>query len=315
MIHLHSLDDVKPEKPTLITIGSFDGVHIGHQAIIRELIAEAHERGMRTAALTFYPHPSVVLRGRQPAFYIIHPEEKAELLSSLGVDITITHPFSRDVSRITATEFINTLRSRLDVREIWAGADFALGYNREGTIDWLKENSSEFNLEIRVVAPVKLDNNIVSSSFVRTTLRRGDVELVARCLGRPLRIPGRVIEGIERGSRQLYPTANLKIWSERAFPAIGIYACQATVHGESYAAVASINHLPSVDSENGAQTIRTHLLDFEDDIYGARLTLDFITRIRSKQASNDNTATLGIHQSDIESTRRVVETEKSMKRQ
>ena len=305
MIQLNSLDKAKPEKPTLITIGSFDGVHIGHQAIIGDLIAAAHARGMRTAVLTFYPHPSVVLRGRQPAFYINHPKEKAELLSSLGVDITITHPFNREVSRITATEFINKLRTRLDIREIWAGADFALGHNREGTIDWLRKNSSEFNLEIRVVSPVKLENDIVSSSLVRAALRGGEVELVARYLGRPLRIPGRVIEGIQRGSRQAFPTANLKIWSERAFPAMGIYACQATVHGENYAAVASINHLPTIDSENGSQTIRTHLLDFEDDIYGAKLTLDFNARIRPKQASNDSAGTLRIQQSDIEATRRV----------
>ena len=309
MIHLNSLDEANPEKPTLITIGSFDGVHIGHQALIGDLIAAAQKHGMRTAVLTFYPHPSVVLRGRQPAFYINRPEEKADLLASLGVDITITHPFSREVSRITATEFINKLRTRLDIREIWAGADFALGHNREGTIDWLRKHSSDFDLEIRVVSPVKLENDIVSSSLVRTALRRGEVEWVARCLGRPLRIPGRVIEGIQRGSRQAFPTANLKIWRERAFPAIGIYACEATVHGEKYAAVASINHLPTIESENGSQTIRTHLLDFEDDIYGAKLTLDFNKRIRPNRASNDNASTLSIQQSDIEATRRVFETD------
>lgn len=303
MIHVQSLAAVRPERPTLLTIGSFDGVHLGHQALIRELVAAARARGRRAAVLTFFPHPSVVLRGRQPAFYIHRPDEKTALLAELDVDLTITHPFDMHVSRITATDFVRNLRSSLDMRELWAGADFALGHGREGTVEWLSAHGPEFGYVVHVVDPVTVDGEVISSSRVRHALRAGNVEEAARCLGRPLRVPGVVVAGDGRGRSLGFPTANLAIWAERAYPAPGVYACWATVGERTFPAVTNTGVRPALDGATDSPTIRAHLLDFEREIPGQRVVLDFVARLRAEVEFTDVERLAAQIRADIERAR------------
>src|SRR5262245_27051047 len=137
MQHVTSLEALQLDRPAHLTIGAFDGIHRGHQALIGEMVSEAHGNGQAAVVITFFPHPSVVLRGRRPSFYLSTPEEKVEYLSQLGVDAVVTHPFNREVANITAADFVDRLIKHARLRHLWAGADFALGHNREGDMDYL----------------------------------------------------------------------------------------------------------------------------------------------------------------------------------
>ncbi len=286
MIHVHSLVELpRPDRPALLTIGSFDGVHLGHQALIRSLVNEAHQRNFRAAVVTFFPHPSVVLRGRRPSFYINTPEEKAELLAGLGVDVTVTHPFNHDVANITATNFVKQLQAALDFKELWCGADFAFGHNREGTVAWLKNYGGQHGFSVRVMEPVLQADKVISSSRARQALADGNVGDAADCLGRPFQLTGVVVEGSRRGRTIGIPTANLQIWDEQAYPARGVYACRAWIDGEAVNAVTNIGVRPTFEAD-AHPTVEAHLLDFDRDLYGQTLTLDFVARLRPEQKFN-----------------------------
>ncbi len=167
MIHVHKLSELTPDRPSLLTIGAFDGVHRGHQTLLRNLVARAHEKNFRAAVVTFFPHPSVVLRGRKPSFYINTPDEKAELLAGLGVDIVITHPFDHNIAQITAKDFTDQLRRALDFKELWCGNDFAFGHNREGNVQWLKDYGARHGFSVYVQDWITAAETIISSSRVR----------------------------------------------------------------------------------------------------------------------------------------------------
>jgi riboflavin kinase/FMN adenylyltransferase len=281
MIHARSLAELKPDRPALLTIGSFDGVHLGHQTLIRELAASAAAQGYRAAIVTFFPHPSVVLRGRTPSFYLTTPEEKADLFRSLGVDLLVTHPFSREVSLITAGDFAAQLKRALDFQELWCGADFAFGHDREGTVDWLRAKG----IAVKVIEPLIASGSIISSSRIRRAVAEGDIAQAHECLGRPFHVAGMVVEGNKRGRTIGIPTANLDIWDERAYPARGVYVCRAWVAGSPVEAVANIGVRPTFGGDE-RPTVEAHLLDFEGDLYGQTLRLDFIARLRAEQKFN-----------------------------
>ncbi|MDP6226045.1 MAG: riboflavin biosynthesis protein RibF, partial [Anaerolineales bacterium] len=283
MTHVRSLADAKPAAPTLLTIGSFDGVHCGHQALVTDMVSAARSRDWQAVVLTFFPHPSVVLRGRRPAFYIHRPEEKAAALGALGVDWVVTLPFDERRAQTTAADFTRQLRCALDFRQLRCGGDFAFGRGREGDVAWLREHSPDYRFELRVVAPVQRQGGVVSSSRVRAYIRAGDVAAAAGCLGRPLRVPGTVEPGVGRGRSIGVPTANLTVWSERACPASGVYAALAWLEDESHAAVVNVGVRPTFEDGSRGVTIEAHLLDFNGDLYGRRLALDFIKRLRAER--------------------------------
>ena len=282
MMHVRSLADAQPVAPTLLTIGSFDGVHRGHQALVTDMVTSARSLGRQAVVLTFFPHPSVVLRGRRPAFYIHRPEEKAAALEALGVDWVVTLPFDERRVQVTAADFTRQLRRELDFRRLWCGDNFAFGRAREGDVAWLREHSGDFGFDLHVLAPVQQQGRVISSSRVRGYIRAGDVAAAARCLGRPLSIPGTVEPGAGRGRSIGIPTANLDVWEERACPAAGVYAAFARLDEESHAAVVNVGLRPTFEDGSGNVTIEAHLLDFDGDLYGRHLVLDFIARLRAE---------------------------------
>ncbi|HLB49622.1 MAG TPA: bifunctional riboflavin kinase/FAD synthetase [Anaerolineales bacterium] len=310
MIHARSLAELKPDRPSLITIGSFDGVHLGHQALIRNLVESARARGYHAAVVTFFPHPSVVLRRRKPSFYLNSPEEKAAFFEGLGIDRLVTQPFNHQVAQITASQFVDQLITALDFKEIWCGADFAFGHNREGTVDWLRQHGRENGFDVKVVEPVSLTGDIISSSRIRRALADGDVSLAAACIGRPYQVPGVVVEGSHRGRTIGTPTANLQVWEERAYPANGVYACRAWVNAQSVDAVANVGVRPTFESDS-QPTIEAHLLDFDADLYGQTLRLDFMTRLRAeKRFSGVDELIAQIHR-DIDQARQLLKSQNS----
>ena len=306
MEHVYSLKEARPDRPTLLTIGSFDGVHRGHQELVIALASAADKLGLDTVVLTFFPHPSVFLQKRKPPFYLNRPQEKADLLAELGVNWVITYPFDDFVRKQTAHDFLQRLRSALDFRQLWCGPDFAFGHGREGTIEWLRTHASRLGYELRVVDPVIHGESAISSSRVRDALRSGNVREVRHCLGRHLRVPGTVVAETDHGNTIGIPTANISIWGDRAHPAVGVYAGYAQHSRGRSQALVNISCHSTFDTSQKAVSIRVHLLDHQVDLSGEKLYIDFVERLRPEIICNTSDSLATQIQEDIAQARLIL---------
>jgi riboflavin kinase / FMN adenylyltransferase len=284
--HFLSLDEVALSDSWL-TIGSFDGVHLGHQAIVGELVSGAHIAGLPAVVLTFFPHPAVVLRNRQEFYYLTSPDERAELLGHLDVDLVITIPFTHDLASMSAFDFMAMLRKRLHPSHLWVGYDFALGHNREGDVPRLRQLGQELGYSLNVMQPIQTDGNdspleIISSSSIRAALAGGDLAKVGRQLGRPYSIKGEIVHGDGRGRLLGVPTANLELWPHRVLPKTGVYVCQAQIDDQIFGAVSNIGFRPTFENQPATPRVETHILDFDRDLYGKTIRLDFLHRLRDE---------------------------------
>jgi len=300
-----SLDSTNADGAWL-TIGSFDGVHRGHQEIIRQLAAGAHAHTAPAVVLTFYPHPAVVLRGSNGPFYLSSPDERAEIIGSLGVDIVIIQRFDRQLADTSARDFIMELKERLGLQQLLVGHDFTLGRKREGDVPTLRRFGEELGFEVEVSQPVLLDGQVISSSQIRSALTAGNVERALQLLGRSYRLTGEVVPGDGRGRTIGIPTANLKTWSEQLLPAVGVYACQVRIGEKVYRAATNIGVRPTFDRSTTFLHVEAHLLDFQGDLYGQKIQLDFLARLRGEQKFADVQALVTQIQEDIARTRQLV---------
>lgn len=301
-IHVTHLDEIDDRHPTYLAIGSFDGVHLGHQAVLQKLVSVARRDGMRSAVLTFFPHPKRVIQHLQGRYYINTLEARVELLARQGIDLVITHPFNDEVRHIRAAAFVDELCATLDMRQLWGG-NFALGYRREGDIPFLRRYGAEKGYTVQQVdTMVTYDGDLVSSSRVRRGLQAGHIGDVNGCLGRPYFLDGVVLLGDQRGRTIGFPTANLLVWDELLLPADGVYATYAWLGEQRYAAATNIGMRPTV---NGRQrTVEAHLLDFSGELYGQTLRLEFIDRIRPEMKFTGLDALKAQIQTDVAEVRR-----------
>ncbi|MEX1071317.1 MAG: bifunctional riboflavin kinase/FAD synthetase [Anaerolineales bacterium] len=274
-------------KQTYLSIGVFDGVHLGHQKMIREMSAAAHSEGRNSVVLTFSPHPAEVLRGPRNAFYLSDPQEKNQHIAALGVDVMIEQTFDQAMANTSARDFVLLLREHLDLRQLWVGHDFALGHNREGNVPALQTISKELGFSVHLVDPVDMDGAVISSSRIRKLLAEGNVLAAARLLGRPYSLSGEVISGAKRGRSIGIPTANMKISEKRVVPAIGVYVCWAYLDGKRWGAVTNIGMRPTFDDKLPAPVVEAHILDYDgEEFYGQTLGLDFVSHLRAEQRFN-----------------------------
>jgi riboflavin kinase/FMN adenylyltransferase len=222
MKHVDSIDALSLDACEL-TIGSFDGIHVGHRQLVREMRRSAEQAGLPTTVLSFFPHPSVVLRGRKPAFYLSSPAEKAEMLGDLSVDYVINQPFDVELSRLRAATFLDWIEEQLHPKALWVGPDFALGHRREGNQAYLRAAAAERGFQLHVVEPSMVDGEVVSSTRIRQALRAGDITLANRLLGAPFGLPCR-FDGFEPAPQDSsVRTFRLEISEERACPREGVY--------------------------------------------------------------------------------------------
>lgn len=261
-----------------LTIGSYDGIHLGHQHVIQQLLSAARRRSKPSVVLSFYPHPSVVLHGRRPAYYLTSPEEKAFLLDQLGVDYLVTMRFDRHLSRLHADEFLDKIVSYLHPVDLWVGPDFAFGYEREGDIDFLQEVGGSYGFGLHLVEPMSFDGQPVSSTRVRVALREGNVTLAASLLGRRFDLPARASRSELLGSGGELRRITLTHWRERAVPGVGWYACRVkTSQGVGAAAAQVLEGLP------GDEPPPTALSCYVDPTFridhGEQATLIFLDRL------------------------------------
>ena len=277
-VRVAHLSEVDHKQPTCVAIGSFDGVHRGHQALLRRMVSRAHEEGMRAAALTFFPHPRRVLHTLPPRFYLTTLDDRVRLLAEQGVDLIITHPFDDEVRHIRAADFVDQLLSTLDMKELWGG-NFALGYQREGDVPFLRHQGElkGFTVET-LVEPVLYDGEIISSRRVRAALEAGEMGEVTACLGRYFCVRGPVVKGDQRGRTIGFPTANVAVWDELLLPTNGVYATYIWIGEARHLAATNVGVRPTVDGMK--LTVEAHILDFDADIYGEDVRLEFVRRVR-----------------------------------
>ncbi len=280
-IHVNHLSEVSNHVPTFVAIGSFDGVHLGHQAVLRTMVAAAKEAAVRTAVLTFFPHPKRVLQQLTEPYYLAALDDRVKWIAEQGIDLIITHPFNDEVRHTRAADFVDQLCHYLDLRQMWGG-NFALGYKREGDVPFLRRLGKEKGYTVELVQTLaNYQGELVSSSRIRRHLRAGEIEAANGCLGRPYRLRGTVILGDQRGRTIGFPTANINYWEEQLLPANGVYAAYVWVGDKRFKAAANIGVRPTVDGSN--LTVEAHLLDFDDDLYDQDLCLEFVGRLRSEK--------------------------------
>ncbi len=295
--HVSKISAVSESRPTFVAIGVFDGVHLGHQKLLQNMTDSALKEGARAAVLTFYPHPISIIQGRRDRLYLNSLDERLRLLEKQGLDLIITLPFTDELRHTRAELFIEKLCQYLGLYQIWGGA-FSLGYNREGDLPFLRQLGQQKGFSVhQFEGMVEFEGQLVSSSRIRNGLREGDIEVVTGCLGRPYRLIGKVVPGDGRGRRLGIPTANLSVWEEQLLPATGVYATYTWLDGKRFYSAANVGYRPTVSGHS--LNIETHLLDFDGDIYGREVALEFIARVRDEQKFADLDALITQIKEDI----------------
>jgi riboflavin kinase / FMN adenylyltransferase len=281
MINAGSIEELSLDK-ACISIGSFDGIHLGHQKLIAELRDSAIQHNAPSVVLTFYPHPAVVLKGINAPFYLSTPQEKAEYLSRLGVDVLISMPFTTSLANMTPDEFMKLLARHTGLKEMVVGCGFTLGKDRAGNVDTLSEIGKSLGYTMHCISPEISSSEIISSSSIRKMLEQGDVQSAAISLGRFYEVQGKVVEGDGRGRTIGFPTANMETWPEKLLPAIGVYRCTTVVDGKTYLCVGNVGYRPTFTENTKRVFVEIHLLDFAGDLYGKELQVQFTHRLRGE---------------------------------
>ena len=272
-----------PTNGCVITIGTFDGVHIGHRAILEQVVAVAKAEGLTSVLLTFFPHPRMVLQNDSSIKMINTLEEKKHLLNAIGVDHMVVHPFTREFSRMTAMEYVrDILVEQLHAKKVIIGYDHRFGRNRDANIDDLREFGEVYGFDVIEIGAQQLDEVSVSSTKIRKALKSGDIDTANRYLGYCFSLSGTVVPGHGRGRKMDYPTANLKVDKPyKLVPAHGVYLTRSSIEGKSIYGLTSIGTNPTFEGEQ--QTIETYFLDLDQDLYEQQLTLEFMAFLRGEQ--------------------------------
>jgi len=271
---------ILPSNPAWITIGAFDGVHRGHQAILSQLVQNAHASAAPAVVVTFDPHPDEVLRNLNEPYYLSTLAERETLLKQMGVDQVLVLPFTPELSRQNARQFILSLRAQVHFSGMMVGHDFHFGAGLQGDFAALQSLAAELNFQVETVPAQMLGAQVISSSAIRNLLREGKVWEASQMLGRWFSLTGEVVHGDGRGRHIGIPTANLAIWPKQLLPAIGVYAARIDLQGQEHPAVLNIGKRPTFYSSLAEQTLEVHILDFNQDLYGRSLRITFIDFLR-----------------------------------
>ncbi len=311
MRFIEHLDQVtEPFKNAVLTIGNFDGVHIGHQALFYEVIEKAYTLDGTSIAMTFEPHPLRVLRENNRPPLITLLEQKVELIERSGIEVLICVPFTQAFAAVPAEAFVEeVLVGRIGMQAIVVGEDYAFGRNRRGNIELLKSLAPRLGYEVIVTRMVRTERGVserISSTAIRDLVRGGKVEHACKMLGRRVQVRGTVVPGRDRGGRLLgVPTANIALEDE-LIPKTGIYAVTVRVRGEMHVGVANIGYSPTFDDHQF--TVEVHILDFSGSIYGEKIRVDFVRRLRDEMKFEGIEALRRQIETDIDAARRILST-------
>jgi riboflavin kinase / FMN adenylyltransferase len=278
------LDNLPPIKNAVVTSGTFDGVHLGHQKILSRIREIAREMDGESVLITFWPHPRLVLYPNEHNLRLLSTfEEKANLLKKAGLDHLVTIPFTKAFSQLTSREFIQTvLIDKLQTKKLVIGYDHRFGKNREGSFEHLKENKGQYGFELEEISREDIDQVGISSTKIRKALEQGQIDIANDYLGRPYELNGIVIKGQQIGRSIGFPTANVHIPNDyKLVPHDGVYAVTAALGESQYNGMLNIGNRPTVDGQS--KTVEVHLFDYEGDLYDERITIYFQHYLRAEK--------------------------------
>jgi riboflavin kinase/FMN adenylyltransferase len=281
MLVEEELAELSSKKDMLLTIGVFDGVHLGHKYLISQLKEHARQQNLLSGVVTFRQHPLEVLVPETRLPHLTSVAEKVNLLKNEGVDAVITLSFTPELAQLSAGQFVGLLKKYLRMRGLVIGPDFALGRNREGDADTLRTLGQDMDFSVTVVPPVRINGEVVSSTVVRSALVNGDMKKVISLIGRSFSLQGRVTSGASRGLELGFPTANLEIDPTQTLPAEGVYATWAYIDGKAYQSMTNIGKRPTFDDKG--RTVETYILNYQGNLYGRELKIDIIERLRGEK--------------------------------
>ncbi len=289
-------------EPTVVVLGNFDGVHLGHQLLLDKAEEIAREEKLKKAIFTFNPHPSFVLSGREPVDMILTIEEKERIMAEKGIDYYLEFPFSKETALMSPEAFItDILINRLQAKVIVIGADYRFGHKRAGDYKMLIAYSENHDFDVIVVHKLKQDHLDISSSWIREALKSGNMEKAAALMGRPFSFTGEVLHGRQIGHKIGCPTANLKPDPSKVLPPLGVYASGAWIDGVYFRAVTSVGKNPTI-AEGQSVTVETHVLDFSGDLYGKIITVELLKHLRPEAKFDSLDALIFQIKDDIETT-------------
>jgi len=283
---IQNISNFSTSEKTFVTIGTFDGVHFGHQHIIEKLVLEAKKANRKSVLLTFFPHPRMVLQKDHSLELINTIEERAELLKKTGLDYLIIHPFSKGFSRMTALDFVrDILVNQLNISKLIIGYDHHFGKNREGNIVQLTEYSHLYDFTVEEIPAQDIDDVSVSSTKIRRALAEGNIETANNYLGYNFMLSGSVVNGKQLGGKIGYPTANIDIKEAyKLIPKTGVYVVKSTINKKIVFGIMNIGNRPTVDGSY--RTIEVHFLDFNEDLYNQNLTIELLSFLRDEEKFN-----------------------------
>ncbi|WP_432204990.1 bifunctional riboflavin kinase/FAD synthetase [Cetobacterium somerae] len=271
---------------TYVAIGAFDGIHMGHRELISQAVEKAKKTGGKAVVFTFLNHPMEITNTVKAPKLISSLDEKIHIIKSLGVDYLILQPFTKDFSNMIPEEFVEkVLKKILNTKEVYVGFNFSFGKGGKGTVENLKKLGKKCEININIIEPIKIEEQIISSTFIRQMLATGKLDIANRCLGQPFLIIGEVVHGRKLGRVMGFPTANLKILN-KIYPPFGIYGGKVRVEGENkcWNAVINIGKNPTLKPDE--RSIEVHILDFNRDIYGKRIYVSLIEFLREEKKFN-----------------------------
>ena len=280
---IQTISNFNSLEKTVVTIGTFDGIHIGHQKILKDLIETAKKENKKSVLLTFFPHPRMVLQKEVTIQLLNTIEEKSSLLEKMGLDYLIIHPFSKEFSRLTALDFVrDILVNQLNTSRLIIGYDHHFGKNREGNIHQLKEYSSLYDFNVEEIPAQDIDNVSVSSTKIRNALQEGSLKTANNYLGYNYMLNGTVVNGKSLGGKIGYPTANLEVnETYKLIPKTGVYIIKTVIDSVLFYGMMNIGFRPTVSGKD--QTIEAHLFNFNKDLYGKNLRLELLYFLRKEK--------------------------------
>lgn len=292
------IQEFTPQRDTVLTIGVFDGVHLGHQHLMNYLKRQAISVDCIPGVVTFRSHPQHVMSPRTPLFRLVTLDERIRLIRQLGIDLVVPISFDLEVAQVSARDFVGLLKKHLKMRGLVVGPDFALGKGREGDVVALRKLGKEMDFWVEVVPPEIINGEVISSTSIRRALSAGDIAKVTRLLGRPFVLHGRIVHGDERGKQLGFPTANLAFSRGQALPADGVYVTKAYIGQNTYPSVTNIGKRPTFGKNE--RTVEVYLIGFSGEVYGEDLRIELVERLRAeKRFSSPEELTAQISQ-DVE---------------
>jgi riboflavin kinase/FMN adenylyltransferase len=303
---VNGIENYKADSKSILTIGTFDGVHLGHQKIIASLVTKAKQQNLQANILTFFPHPRMVLQKESNLKLIDTLEEKQNLLSELGIDNLIIQPFSKEFSKLTAIEFTrDVLVNELGMSALMIGYDHRFGKNREASVEDLIRYGESYNFEVTVIPAQDISSITVSSTKIRDAIKISNFKKVNQFLGRPYELNGKVIKGNGVGRTIKYPTANIEIKETyKLIPPKGVYLVKIYLGENEFSGMMNIGNRPTINGLN--ETIEIHIFDFDKDIYGKNLKVCFLQKIRKEKKFDSLTSLKNQLKKDEENCKRIL---------